>query len=56
MKALRGTELAVPFHLLYTPWGLSPGGMDQKMAHQFRGECHYSYSRWVLQRIDTNLL
>ena len=33
MKGLRGTELATPFHPLYTPLGLSPGGTDQKMAH-----------------------
>ena len=33
MKGLRGTELDTPFHPLYTPWGLSPGGMDQSMAH-----------------------
>ena len=33
MKGLRGTELAMPFDLLYTSLGQSPGGMDQKMAH-----------------------
>ena len=30
MKGLRGTELAMPFHLLHTPLGLSLGGMDKK--------------------------
>ena len=30
MKGPRGTELAMPFHLLYTPLGLSPGGTDKK--------------------------
>ena len=34
MKGLRGTELATPFHPLYTPWGPSPGGTDRKMAHR----------------------
>ena len=34
MKGPRETELATPFHPLYTPWGQSPGGMDKKMAHQ----------------------
>ena len=33
MKGPRGTELATPFHPLYTPWGLSPGGTDQNMEH-----------------------
>ena len=35
MKGLRGTELAMPFHLLYTPLGPSTGGTDWKMAHQY---------------------
>ena len=30
MEGLRGTELAMPFHPLYTPWRLSPGGTDKK--------------------------
>ena len=34
MKGLRGAELATPFHPLHTPLGQSPGGTDQKMAHQ----------------------
>ena len=34
MKGLRGTELAMPFHPLYTPLGPSPGGTDRKMAHR----------------------
>ena len=33
MKGPRGTELAMPLHLLYTPWGPSPGWTDRKMAH-----------------------
>ena len=33
MKGPRGTELSMLFHPLYTPWGLSPGGTDWKMAH-----------------------
>ena len=33
MKGPGGTELGMPFHPLYTPWGLSRGGTDQKMAH-----------------------
>ena len=33
MKGLRGTELATPFHPLYTLLGPSPWGMDKKMAH-----------------------
>ena len=34
MKGLRRTELATPFHPLYTPWAPGPGGTDKKMAHQ----------------------
>ena len=34
MKGPRGTELAMPFHPLYTPWGPSPGGTDRTMAHR----------------------
>ena len=38
MKGLRGTELAIPFHPLYTPWGPSSGEMIRKMAHRIG--CH----------------
>ena len=37
MKGPSGTKLAMPFHPLYTPLGLSPGGTDHKMAYQVKG-------------------
>ena len=50
MNGLRGTELAMPFHLLHTPFGLSPGGMDQKMAHWVR-----QLGAWKLQPYNSTV-
>ena len=48
MKALRGTELATPFHPLYTPWGPSPGGTYRKMARRYKVLCSRACSRLVV--------
>ena len=34
MKGPKGTELAMPFHLLYTPLGPVQKGWIEKMAHR----------------------